>query len=84
MHLHEVGAEEEALDELAQAVHHAHGHQGPPQAAAARISRELQQARRERRYNPSDVDAVLADLDRLILARDRKALTGPSSLWEPK
>lgn len=44
----------------------------------------LQRARRERRYNPSDVDAVLADLDRLILARNRKALIGPSSLWEPK
>ena len=45
-------------------------------------SRELQQARRERKYNPADVDAVIADLDRLILARDRKALTAPSSMWE--
>ena len=54
------------------------------EVALRAASRELQQARRERRYNPSDVDAVLADLDRLILARDRKALTGPSSLWEPK
>ena len=54
------------------------------EVALRAASRELQQARRERRYNPSDVDAVLADLDRLILARDRKALTGPSSLWKPK
>ena len=44
----------------------------------------LEQARRELKYNPADVDAVIADLDRLILARDRKALTGPSNLWEPK
>ena len=45
---------------------------------------ELQQARRERQYNPADVDAVLADLDKLILARDRNALAAPSTLWEPK
>ena len=54
------------------------------EVALRAASRELQQARRERRYNPADVDAVLADLDRLILARDRKALTAPSAMWEPK
>ena len=31
-----------------------------------------------------DVDAVLADLDKLILARDRSALAAPSTLWEPE
>ncbi|WP_311196719.1 cation:proton antiporter domain-containing protein [Corynebacterium sanguinis] len=52
------------------------------EVALRAASRELQQARRERKYNPADVDAVIADLDRLILARDRKALTAPSSMWE--
>ncbi|MBC3178189.1 cation:proton antiporter [Corynebacterium lujinxingii] len=47
-------------------------------------SRELQQARRERQYNPADVDAVLADLDRLILSRERNALAAPSRIWEPE
>ena len=54
------------------------------EVALRAASRELQQARRERKYNPADVDAVLADLDRLILARNRKALTAPSSMWEQK
>ena len=54
------------------------------EVALRAASRELQQARRERQYNPADVDAVLADLDKLILARDRSALAAPSTLWEPK
>ena len=47
-------------------------------------SRELQKARRERKYNPADVDAVLADLDKLIMARERVALANPSQMveWE--
>ena len=47
-------------------------------------SRELQRARRERKYNPADVDAVLADLDKLIMARERVALANPSQMveWE--
>lgn len=43
-------------------------------------SQELQRARRERRYNPADVDAVLADLDKLIMARERNALAKPSQM----
>ena len=47
-------------------------------------SRELQRARRERTYNPADVDAVLADLDKLIMARERGALASPSQMvkWD--
>lgn len=47
-------------------------------------SNELQQARQERRYNPADVDAVLADLDKLIMARERGALANPSQMvqWQ--
>lgn len=52
------------------------------EVALRAASRELQQARRERKYNPADFDAVIADLDRLILARDRKARAAPSSMWE--
>ena len=75
----------EGSEERKEAFKRAHAGAMQMQEVALRAaSRELQRARRERRYNPSDVDAVLADLDRLILARDRKALTGPSSLWEPK
>ena len=44
---------------------------------------ELQRARRERRYNPADVDAVLADLDRLMIARERDALASPRTLSDP-
>lgn len=56
------------------------------EVALRAASRELQQARRERQYNPADVDAVLADLDKLILARDRSALATPSTMvkWEPE
>ena len=56
------------------------------EVALRAASRELQQARRERQYNPADVDAVLADLDKLILARDRSALAAPSTMvkWEPE
>lgn len=43
-------------------------------------SEELQRARRERRYNPADVDAVLGDLDKLIMARERNALAKPSQM----
>lgn len=43
-------------------------------------SEELQRARRERQYNPADVDAVLADLDKLIMARKRNALANPSAV----
>lgn len=43
-------------------------------------SAELQRARRERQYNPADVDAVLADLDKLIMARKRNALANPSEV----
>lgn len=54
------------------------------EVALRAASRELQRARRERQYNPADVDAVLADLDRLILSRERNALAAPSRIWEPE
>lgn len=48
-------------------------------------SSELHRARRERQYNPADVDAVQADLDRLIVASKRNVLARPSQMvkWEP-
>ncbi|MEH0147775.1 sodium:proton antiporter [Corynebacterium sp. Q4381] len=50
------------------------------QVAFKAASHELQKARRERRYNPADVDAVLADLDNLIMASQRSALANPSKM----
>lgn len=52
--------------------------------ALAAATAELEQARSERRYNPADVDAVLADLDKLIMARERGALASPSQMvkWD--
>lgn len=41
---------------------------------------ELQQARTERRYNPADVDAVLAEIDRIALAHQRSALASPQHI----
>ena len=43
-------------------------------------SRELHKARRERRYDPADVDAVQADLDRVILGTKRSVLARPSQV----
>ena len=43
-------------------------------------SRELHKARRERRYDPADVDAVQADLDRVILGTKRSVLARPSKV----
>ena len=51
------------------------------QIALAAASQELQRARRERKYNPADVDAVRADLDRLIVAGRRNALMSPRDVY---
>nr|VDG61786.1 membrane protein [Streptococcus thermophilus] len=41
---------------------------------------ELQKARGERRYNPADVDAVLDEIDRLVIASERDALASPGQM----
>ena len=51
------------------------------QIALSAASQELQRARRERKYNPADVDAVRADLDRLIVAGRRNALMSPREVY---
>ena len=51
------------------------------QIALAAASQELQRARCERKYNPADVDAVRADLDRLIVAGRRNALMSPREVY---
>ena len=45
---------------------------------------ELQKARDERRYNPADVDAVLDEIDRLVIASERDALASPGQMvaWQ--
>ncbi len=43
---------------------------------------ELQKARGERRYNPADVDAVLDEIDRLVLASEREDLEYPGQMVE--
>ena len=48
-------------------------------ALAAAIA-ELEQARSERRYNPADVDAVLAELDAMVFVAERDALAPPRRL----
>lgn len=45
--------------------------------ALASATAELEQARSERRYNPADVDAVLAELDAMVFAAERDALAPP-------
>lgn len=42
--------------------------------ALAAATAELEKARTERRYNPADVDAVLAELDVMVFAAERDAL----------
>ena len=75
----------EGADERKEAFDRARAGAAQLQTVALRAaSRELQQARRERRYNPADVDAVLSDLDRLILSRERNALAAPGKIWEPE
>lgn len=41
---------------------------------------EMQQARRERRYNPADVDAVLDEIDRMVIASERDAFASPGQM----
>ena len=41
---------------------------------------ELQRARGEQRYNPAHVDAVLDDIDRMMIASERDALATPSQM----
>lgn len=45
---------------------------------------ELQKARTERRYNPADVDAVLDDIDRIVIGNERSALASPRQVIERK
>ena len=45
--------------------------------ALAAATAELEKARTERRYNPADVDAVLAELDVMVFAAERDALAPP-------
>ncbi|GAB3076704.1 cation:proton antiporter [Corynebacterium aquatimens] len=44
---------------------------------------ELQSARKERQYNPADVDAVLEELDRMVIAKDRHSLSMPPHFSQP-
>lgn len=48
--------------------------------ALAAATAELERARRERRYNPADVDVVLAELDRMVIAAERDALASPGQM----
>lgn len=48
--------------------------------ALAAATAELENARTERRYNPADVDAVLAELDAMVFAAERDALAPPRRL----
>lgn len=48
--------------------------------ALAAATAELEKARRERRYNPADVDAVLDELDRMVIASERAALATPTQM----
>lgn len=45
--------------------------------ALAAATAELEKARTERRYNPADADAVLAELDVMVFAAERDALAPP-------
>lgn len=45
--------------------------------ALAAATAELEKARTECRYNPADVDAVLAELDVMVFAAERDALAPP-------
>ena len=46
----------------------------------ASATAELEKARSERRYNPADVDAVLEELDVMVVAAERDALASPRRL----
>lgn len=48
--------------------------------ALAAATAELENTRIERRYNPADVDAVLAELDVMVFAAERDALAPPRRL----
>lgn len=48
--------------------------------ALAAATAELEKARRERRYNPADVDAVLDELDLMVVAAERDALAPPPQM----
>lgn len=51
--------------------------------ALAAATAELEKARSERRYNPADVDAVLAELDLMVVAAERDALAPPRNILMP-
>lgn len=46
----------------------------------ASATAELEKARDERRYNPADVDSVIAELDAMVFAAERDALAPPRRL----